>query len=233
MRLFFFLLMGGLLSCGTEQFSEPDIIGGQKVYRSFYARVGGCGGTLIAPRWIVSAAHCFNGSNPREAAIGLYDRNDSNNGGKPIDRVKIRNLIKHPKWIFDNEKNRWKGYDLALIELERSSKIKPIPFANITPPDKARLGTFGFGQTSHPGEASRFLMGTVLEFDEKRTNESRSEIIRARKPGKAVCYGDSGGPLIYNGKLIATTTFTIDKCHPGTAMGFTRLDHDWIRKNIQ
>jgi hypothetical protein len=36
-----------LASCGTEQTSDLDIVGGQKVYKPWYGRVGGCGSTLL------------------------------------------------------------------------------------------------------------------------------------------------------------------------------------------
>lgn len=206
-----------LTGCGTEQSSDLDIVGGQKTYKAWYGRIGGCGSTLIKPRWAISAAHCFGQNTPREVRFGLYRRKDGN-GGKPMDVVPVKRIIKHPSW------------DLALIELKRASKMKPKAFGNVNLKDGAKLNTFGFGQTSGGGSAPEYLLGTVLRFNAKATDNARPQIIRAGAPGKAVCFGDSGGPLIYNGKLIATTTFTVGKCQPGGLMGFTRIDVPWVKR---
>jgi len=235
MKKILFLLF--LIGCGTEDMSDLDIVGGQKVYRSWYGRVGGCGSTLIAPynkkktlvqafsKWAVSAAHCFGKSKPREVRFGLYQRKDGN-GGKPMQTVKVKRIIKHPEWTGN------RGYDLALIELESRVKFKPRQLTNATPSDSAKLSAFGFGQTSHPGSAPEFLQGAVFRFNAKATKNSRKEIIRASAPGKAVCFGDSGGPLMYNGKLIATATFTTGNCKAGGQMGFTRVDIPWIKRVV-
>jgi len=209
-----------LASCGTEQASDLDIVGGSKVYRSWYGRVGGCGSTLIAKRWAVSAKHCFTRSNPKKAVFGLYKRNDPNNGGKPKHEVDVKRIILHPK------------IDLALIELKTNVKFTPRKLSNARLSNGEKLHAFGFGQTSHPGRAPEFLQGAVFRFNAKATANARPEIIRAGAPGKAICFGDSGGPLMYQGRLIATSTFTVSKCQPGGMMGFTRLDVNWIRKNI-
>jgi secreted trypsin-like serine protease len=179
--------------------------------------------------------------------FGLFKRNDPNNGGKPkADRVKVKRVIKHPKWKYNEEKNRWMGYDLAIIELERRVKFKPIKMHDDRdPPDGYRIQTYGFGNTAWKSGAPTFLQGTTLVFNERATKKARPEIIRAGEKGKATCHGDSGGPLVYNvlwsdshntnvtPKLIATNTFTVVKCHAGALMGFTRLDMNWIKKVIR
>lgn len=205
-----------LASCGTEQSSDLDIVGGQKVYKPWYGRIGGCGSTLIAKRWAISAAHCFNKNKPREVKFGLYQRKEGN-GGKPMDVVPVKRIIKHPSW------------DLALIELKRASKMNPKAFADLKPKRGDRLRAFGFGQTSHPGSAPEFLQGAVFNF---KDYGSRPQIMRLSAPGKATCFGDSGGPLIYNGKLVATATYTSGKCNPGGLMGFTRVDVGWVRRYL-
>jgi hypothetical protein len=150
-----------------------------------------------------------------------------------MDTVRVKRIIKHPDWKYDSEKG-WHGYDLALIELERPAKFSPKRFNNITPPDGARLGTFGFGNTYYQSGAPEYNQGVVLNFNARATSKaSRREIILASKQGKATCHGDSGGPLIYNGTLIATTTFTRGKCAPGQLMGFTRVDMRWIQKYLK
>jgi hypothetical protein len=207
------ILALALVGCGTEQTSDLDIVGGQKVYKPWYGRVGGCGSTLIAKRWAISAAHCFNKNTPREVKFGLYRRKDGN-GGKPMDVVPVKRIIKHPSW------------DLALIELKRASKMNPKAFADLKPRRGDKLRAFGFGQTSHPGSAPEFLQGAVFNF---KDYGSRPQIMRLSAPGKATCFGDSGGPLIYNGKLVATATYTSGKCNPGGLMGFTRIDMGWVR----
>lgn len=223
------LLMAVLLSsCGTEEFSEldPSLIGGQRVYRSWYGRIDGCGSTLIAKRWAVSAAHCFGKNKPRTVKFGLYDRNNKKNGGRAIDEIRVKRIIKHPRWATDK-------YDLALIELARPSKFQPKPFGNVTPRDGDRVHVFGFGQTSFPGSAPRFLQGAVLTFNARATMNARPQILRAGDAGKAVCFGDSGGPLIHKGRLIGTVTFTVGKCNIGGLGGFTRLDMPWMRRYVR
>ena len=215
MRLFLFLSVF-LFSCGTEDHYTTDIVGGFKTYQPWYGRVGGCGSTLVAPRWLVSAAHC---GNPKQVTLGLFDRQRQNNGGKPFEKIGVKRVLKHPSW------------DLQLIELKRASKFKPLPlYEGRDPPDGYRLQTYGFGNTYWQSGAPRFLQGTVLVFNKEATDKARKQIIRAGEAGKAVCHGDSGGPLVYNGKLLANTTFTVDKCRPGGLMGFTRLDVEWMKR---
>jgi hypothetical protein len=135
-----------------------------------------------------------------------------------MDVVPVKRIIKHPSW------------DLALIELKRASKMKPKAFADLKPKRGDKLRAFGFGQTSHPGSAPEFLQGAVFNF---KDYGARPQIMRLSAPGKAVCFGDSGGPLIYKGKLVATATYTSGKCNPGGLMGFTRVDMGWVNRTIK
>jgi hypothetical protein len=227
-----FLLLALLtVGCGGGDKSDLDIVGGFRTYQPWYGKVGGCGSSLIAPRWLVSAAHC---GNPKEVTLGLFDRQDPKNGGKPFEKIAVKRVVKHPSW------------DLQLIELKRASKFKPIKIhEGRDPPDGYRLQTYGFGNTAWQSGAPRFLQGTVFVFNKSATDKARRQIIRAGERGKAVCHGDSGGPLVYNvissdsqntkviPSLIATTTFTVDKCRAGGLMGFTRIDIGWIKNIIK
>lgn len=206
-----------LFGCGTEQASDLDIVGGQKVYRSYYGKAGGCGSTLIHKRWAISAKHC---GNPTKAIFGLYRRNDPDNGGRPKDEVRITNIIKHPSW------------DLQLLKLERKVKFTPIRLHDGLLEDKQRLAAFGFGNTiGGESSAPEYLQGAVFFYD---GDGAREGIIRAsNRPNAAVCHGDSGGPLVADGKLVATVTFTEGKCSIYGSMGFTRLDYDWIRRHVK
>ena len=228
MRSLLVFLMLLSVSCGREEQSHLEIVNGFKTYQKFYGKVGGCGSTLVHKRFAISASHCFKNGHPNHVTFGLFKRGDPKNGGKPFDKVPVKRIVKHPSW------------DLALIELSRPSKFQPIPVHDDRdPPDGYRLQTYGFGNTYWQSGAPQFLQGTVLVFNKKATDNARKQIIRAGEKGKAVCHGDSGGPLVYSGldengaaepRLLAVTTFTVDKCQTGALMGFTRLDHNWMKQ---
>ena len=205
-----------LLGCGTEQASNLDIVGGQRApYKRYFARVGGCGSALIHPKFLVSASHC---ASPSKAVIGLWKKG-TNNGGNPKEEINIVEVIKHP------------SRDLQLLKLERRSKFRPVPLYRDGLITGDRLAVFGFGNTEFGGSAPEHLQGAAFYY----TGEgAREGIIRANnRPYQAVCHGDSGSPVIFQGELVATVTFTEGRCSTKGSMGFTRLDMKWIERYVK
>jgi V8-like Glu-specific endopeptidase len=196
-------------------------------------RAGLCTGVVIAPKVVLSAAHCVK--NPAQSMIHYRA------GDKPI-LLPVAQISIHPEFKVNAPKTRERSIDLALIQLR-----EPLPeyfeAAILNTENTATLGTryliAGFGLTIEGrGDTSgKLRMGEV---------SARSPLSKLllwledmNKRGFGACTGDSGGPVFIGParQLFAITTWTegAGKNHCGTLTQATLVapQRSWIEQTLR
>ena len=131
---------------------HKKILGGEEVKQGEFPFVvllsNGCTGSIVAPNWILSAAHCFVGRN-RIPDPSLYSVFLGRHRDHPVASRNVRRIVIHPDYDLTG-KSRRERRDLALLEVFRPFPVSPVKVLNPDeePPSGSVSTSVGWGRLS-------------------------------------------------------------------------------------
>lgn len=156
-----------------------------------------CGGTLVRPNFVVTAAHCSDFVTANQVQVLTGTRRLDGTGA----RRDVLRIVIHPNWNSNNMDN-----DVAVWEL--STAETGIPLAGLATEDGpvgAKLLTTGWGALTEGGaspiDLQRVNVPLVQEANCNDANSYRGNLTQNMicagfdAGGLDSCQGDSGGPL--------------------------------------